>query len=393
LTNDLVSHSNRAHSLIGGSTAKITMECPGSLRLRGKYPSIVSDFASEGTALHEAVDFILQQKVEKDRDVIGLTFNGYVIDEAMYEEAVLPALEQFDKLDDELGGIDYFNEERVVFPEIEDAFGTVDIVGAARDRTVVLDWKFGRGVAVDAVENAQMMYYAVAAMHTEKTAKFFAKDRPVELFIVQPRVNDGEPFTRWMTTPLQLEAWALEFRNAVKAAELPDAPLKLGAHCKFCSAKPGCPAYNNLAQDTLALTPDERRAKLEQILPYADLFIELGNDIKAMAHAHLEQGHPIEGWKLVNKRAQRSWVDDDKALRYLTKAGLPAAERYVKKFLSPKQAEDALKRNNLPAQLPKGLVEAVSSGTTLAPASDPRPEVPVSASVMQQLAASLAARS
>lgn len=393
MTTELIAHADRAHSLIGGSTAKITMECPGSLRLRAKYPSITTDFAAEGTALHEAVDFILQGKVEKDRDVIGLEFNGYVIDQELFEEGVLPALDRFDQLEEELGPIEFFNEERVVFPEIEGAFGTVDIVGTARDRSIVLDWKFGRGVAVSAVGNDQMLYYAAAAMHTPKTAKFFDKDKPVELFIVQPRVNDGEPFTRWMTTPNQIEVWAMEFRRAVKAAELPDAPFKLGAHCKFCSAKPGCPLYNNLAQQSLALTPEERREKLEHLLPYADLFIELGNDIKALAHAHLEQGHPISGWKLVNKRPQRKWVDEAKALRYLQRAGVPADERYVKKFVSPKQAEDALKRNNLPAQLPKGMVDSVSSGTTLAPADDPRPEVPVSASVLQQLAASLNARS
>jgi len=387
-----IDHSQRAHSSVGGSSAKRIMECPGSMLLCEKYPSKSSEFAEEGTAGHEAIDMILQGKTKDDRDVIGLTFNKIVITEEFFDEAIAPALQIFDDLDKELGGIEFFNEQRVTFPGIDGAFGTVDIVGKARDRTVVIDWKLGAGVPVDAEANAQLLYYAYAAAHTPPTDQFFDRDRPIEMFIVSPRSREGEPMTRWMTSYLQLEAFAIDLKHAVDKALEPDAPFKLGPHCQFCSGKIGCPLYNTLATETLALTPDQLADQLAERLPYADAMIDLGKRLKDMAHALLEQGQPVRGYKLVNGRQTRSWVDEEKTLKYFAKIGLPAADRHVKKIVSPAQAEAALKKAKLPAELPKALVDARPSGTTLAPESDKRPAVAVSTGALKALADRLSAR-
>lgn len=387
-----IDHSQRAHSSVGGSSAKRIMECPGSMLLCEKYPSKSSEFAEEGTAGHEAIDMILQGKTQKDTDVIGLTFNKIVITEEFFHEAIEPALDIFDALDKELGGIEFFNEQRVVFPGIDGAFGTVDIVGKSRDRTVVLDWKLGKGVPVSAEENQQLLYYAYAAAHTEPTSQFFDRDRPIELFIVSPRMNEGEPMTRWMTSYLQLDAFAIDLKHAVDRALEPDPPFKLGAWCKFCSGKLGCPLYNGLATETLALTPEELAAQLAEKLPYADAMIDLGKRMKDMAHLLLENGQPIPGWKLVNGRMNRNWADEEKTLKYFAKIGLPAADRHVKKIISPAQAEKALKAAHLPDTLPDHLVEKVSSGTTLAPESDKRPAVAVASGALKMLAERLAGR-
>lgn len=387
-----IAHSQRAHSSVGGSSAKRIMECPGSMLLCEKYPSKSSEYAEAGTAMHEALDMILQGKTDKDSDVVGLTFNGIVIDQEMYEEGIAEALRIFDELDRELGGIEFLNEQRVVFPGIDGAFGTVDIVGSTKDRTVLIDWKMGAGVGVDAEANAQLLYYAYAAANTPATAKFFSKDKPIEMFIIQPRIRDGEPFTRWMTSYLQLSAFAIDLKHAVDKALEPDAPFKLGPHCRFCSGKIGCPLYNGLATKTLALTPEELAAQLAERLPYADAMIELGKSMKDMAHGLLEQGQPVKGWKLVNGRAMRSWVDEEKVTRYFAKVGLPAADRFVKKLISPAQAEKALKAASLPSELPAALVKKESSGTTLAKDSDPRPAVLLAGDALKALADRLSAR-
>lgn len=387
-----IDHSARAHSSVGGSSAKRVMECPGSLVLAEKYPNTESEFAAEGTAGHEAIDLIMQGKTEKDTDVIGLVFNGIEITREFYDDAIAPCLEIWDALDKELGGIEFFNEQRVTFPGIDGAFGTVDIVGTSKDRTVLLDWKLGRGVPVDAENNPQLLYYAYAAAHTEPSSRFFAKDKPIEMFIAQPRVNDGEPFTRWMTSYLQLEAFAIDLKHAVDVALEPDPPFKMGAWCRFCPAKIGCPLYQNKARDSLALSRDEMVEAIEDWLPQADTLIELGQFIKDKAHHLLEQGASIPGWKLVNKRATRSWVDEKKTLKHFAKMGLPAADRFVKKVISPAQAETALKQAGLPSELPKALVDSRSSGTTLAPESDKRPAVALAPDALKLLADRLSAR-
>lgn len=392
MTPVVIDHNTRAHSSVGGSSAKRVMECPGSMLLAEKYPSAESEFAAEGTAGHEAIDLIMQGKTDKDTDVIGLIFNGIEITREFYDDAIAPCLETWDALDKELGGIDFYNEQRVTFPGIDGAFGTVDIVGTAKDRTVLLDWKLGRGVPVSAEGNQQLLYYAYAAAHTEPSSRFFAKDKPIELFIVQPRVNDGEPFTRWMTSYLQLDAFAIDLKHAVDVALEPDPPFKMGSWCRFCPAKIGCPLYQNKAKDSLALSRDELVESIAEWLPQADTLIELGQFIKDKAHALLEQGAVIPGWKIVNKRVSRNWVDEEKALKYFARLGLPAADRFVKKIISPKQAEDALKRNGLPAELPAALVDKSSSGTTLAPESDKRPAVALASGALQLLADRLSAR-
>jgi hypothetical protein len=387
-----IDHAARAHSAVGGSSAKRILECPGSMLLCEKYPSRSSEFAEEGTAGHEAIDMILQGKTRNDRDVIGLTFNKITITEEFYDEAIAPALEIFDALDKELGGIEYFNEARVTFPGIDGAFGTVDIVGTAKDRTVVLDWKLGAGVPVTAESNSQLLYYAYAAAHTKPTDRFFDRDKPIEMFIVSPRAREGEPMTRWMTSYLQLSAFAVDLEHAVDRALEPDPPFRLGPHCQFCSGKIGCPLYNNMATETLALSPEELAEQLADRLPYADAMIDLGKRLKDTAHALLEQGQPVRGYKLVNGRQMRSWEDEDKVLKYFAKVGLPAAERFVKKLISPAQAEKVLKAAKLPAELPTHLVRKESSGTTLAPESDKRPAVLLAPDALKQLADRLAAK-
>lgn len=385
-----IAHADRAHSAVGGSTAKRVMNCPGSVSLCAKYPNTTSAFAEMGTALHEAIDLIFQGKTKKDTDVIGLTFNGHLITEELFQEAIEPALAMWDEIDKELGGITYFNEKRVTFPGIDGAYGTVDIVGASKDRSIVWDWKFGRGVAVSAAENEQLMYYAYAAAHTAATAEFFDRDKPIELFICQPMVNNGEKFTRWTTSWLQLEAFALELKKAVEISQTPDAPFKMGSWCKFCQGKTGCPEFNGIVQQVGGLSRSDMQAEIARWLPYADMMIEWGEHVKTAAHALLEQGGTIPGYKLVQKRVTRSWVDQERALAYLTEAGVPPDVREVKTLISPTQAEKALKAIG-GAAIPDELIDKKSVGTTLVPESDKRPALTVAPDAMKQLADRLAA--
>jgi hypothetical protein len=55
--------------------------------------------------------------------------------------------------------MEYATETRVTFGDvIPDVFGSTDFLGRLGDKAIVLDWKFGDGVAVEAEENAQLMF-------------------------------------------------------------------------------------------------------------------------------------------------------------------------------------------------------------------------------------------
>lgn len=429
-----IDHQSRAHSkVVGGSTAKRVMNCTASVLHNQKFPNTESDFASEGTSLHEGVDFILQGMVDEDEQVIGLVFNKQEITPKLYRDAVQPAIAYFDAIQygqpddwdvrrygevgEAVGPIDFFNEQRVKIPDIpvpvfdefgnvtgmdEDAtFGTCDIIGYAPevDRTIVLDWKFGVGVPVDAEFNEQMLYYALGAMHTKPTSQFFRKGRPVELFIAQPRSMEGAPFSRWITSVEQIEAFGTDLRRAVATAFTDEAEFKMGSWCKFCPGEATCPAKRGAAANVLELTPQQIADDLDTWLDKADQIIAAGKAIKDAAHKAAELGATFTNYKLVKKRADREFIDEDLTARELIKAGLKKADLYTDpKFKSPAQMEEALKAigvKELPKTGPKKdqpLFKQESTGTTLAPMKDNRPAVIATKAGLSKLAERLGSK-
>jgi hypothetical protein len=115
-------------------------------------------------------------------------------------------------------------------------FGSTDLIGRIGNRAVVLDWKFGDGVAVEVEENPQLMFYAAAAMRTEEAKWAFVDVEEIEMVIVQPPA-----VKRWVTTPARIAQFEKDLVKAVKLAQQPNAELKVGDHCRWCAAKPICP--------------------------------------------------------------------------------------------------------------------------------------------------------
>jgi hypothetical protein len=230
----------------------------------------------------------------------------------------------------------------------------------------VLDWKFGDGVPVSPEENAQLLFYAAAAMRTPETKWAFDGAKDVELIIVQP-----PSIKRWLTTLDRVKAFEDQLVAAVKVALKPDAPLAAGDHCKWCTAKPVCPvmtgAVDRALKEQLDLMPLDQIGHYMNQLPQIEAFLK---DLQQLAHWLIEEGKTIPGWKLVNKRATRQWADAEKASEFMEANGVIVHELKMK---SPAAVEKELKKAK--KELPDDLVVAVSSGSTLAPESDPRPSV------------------
>lgn len=353
--------------IVGGSTAKRVIACPGSVALVDKMPpQPSSSYADEGTLLHDTIADILS-KDDLPEAYLGRKHNDAVLTQDLIDNKLHVALAGLLEVDPKLE-MEYAVESRVGFGDfLPDVFGSTDLLGRIGDRAVVLDWKFGDGVAVEATENAQLLFYAAAARRTPDTAWAFEGAKEVELIIVQP------PFVkRWVTTLDRVDAFEKELAAAVKIAMKPDAPLASGDHCKWCAAKPVCPVMTGAVDRALkvkvdALPMDQIAHYLDQA-PLVEAFIR---DLQQLAHGLLESGTKVPGWKLVNKRATRQWTNEDKAVAFMTQAGVEAWAD--PKPLSPAQAEKALKKAKI--ELPADLIVAVSSGSTLAPESDSRPEV------------------
>jgi hypothetical protein len=352
-----VQHSN----IVGGSTAKRVISCPGSVKLVQKMPPQPSSVhADRGTMLHDVISrILLDQGV-----VIGqFKHKDQLLTQELYDEKITPALDALDEIDPH-GNLVYEVETRVGFGDLlPGVFGSTDLVGRIGQRAVVLDWKFGDGVVVDAVENAQLMFYAAAAMRTDELKWAFDGVDEIECVIVQPPV-----VRRWVTTVGRIKQFEHELVSAVKTALRDDAPLAQGEHCRWCAAKPICPQMTGavdraIKQQVINMDVDT----LAKYLHTADLLEDWIKDLRALAFGLLEKGADVPGYKIVQKQARRQWVDEANAAKVL-------GEDFVETvLLSPAQAEKLLKKRKL--TLPDDLVVSVSSGTTLAPVDDPRPAV------------------
>jgi hypothetical protein len=360
-----VQHSN----IVGGSTAKRVINCPGSVALVQKMPPKPSSkYADEGTLLHNVMAELIMSE-EPPEYYIGTRYEDQILTFELVEEKILPALRALDVIDPE-HKMEIEAETRVGFGDLlPGVFGSTDLIGRLGNRAVVLDWKFGDGVMVEVEENPQLMFYAAAAMRTKEAQWAFEGATEIEMVIVQP-----PEVRRWVTTPERIAKFELELVQAVKQAMKPDAQLAVGDHCRWCAAKPICPKMTGAVDRALKVQIEALpAAQISNYLKNADMLEEWIKDLRALALQMLESGAKLPEYKLVAKRAIRSWSDEEKAKVALFAYGLTESEVMETSVVSPAKAEKALKKRKI--GLPEDLVVAISSGNTLASVDDPRPEV------------------
>ncbi len=356
-----MSHSN----IVGGSTAKRVINCPASVALVAKMPpQIETEHAARGTLLHTAIAKIL----DGDTNVIGDTYKEQTLTQELYDEKIVPALEALNAIDPEQT-MEYVVESRVGFGDfLPSVFGSTDLLGRIGDRAIVLDWKFGDGVVVDAEENPQLLFYAAAAMRTPEVEWVFKGAKEIECIIVQPPM-----VKRWVTTPARVQEFEQELAYAVRLSSWPSPPMQSGDHCRWCTAKPICPQMTGAVERALKVQlADLPKEQIALQLAQADVIEDYLKDLRALALRMLENGQPVPGYKLVAKRGTRQWVDEEKATLYFANdMSLPVEQIIETKLRSPAQIEKITGKKEFPSEL----VVSVSSGNTLAPDSDPRPAV------------------
>lgn len=404
---------SKKHSLIGPSSAKRVIECPGSVGLHidflkqmtaqlGRPPARKSSkYSAEGTLAHRIAEDILNGKpVPKVGDEIeeeGFTFKldeDFLRDVQVYVDYVegLRVLGYNVELENEVDISHLWGNA----PPPEKPFGTADCIAynVSTGEMLVADLKFGRGVAVSAINNAQLRYYALGACY-----KLGIRPTTLHLVIVQPRAENPEGRIRGETiTFSELWGWATNvLKPAVDSAFTQTPARKMGDHCQFCPAQSVCPEKRQLALDTarhiFANTPTELTPKpdtqdlikkyldsqqLGALLTALDDLKSWADEVQAHAHAYVETGGKADGWKLADKQARRKWTDETQVREVLSRMDDLSVQEFLDMDLkSPAQIlkNPKIKSNQFVSNLLGGLVVAQSSGTTLVPVTDPRPSV------------------
>lgn len=373
----------KAHSTIGASSAYRWMTCPGSVKLAEGIVPRSSDYALEGTAAHQLAESCL---VDEHDPACFLGANMVINDHDTIVE--VPVTQ--DMVDAVQVYVDYIRENDTFQTLIEHRFhlaslhphlfGTADCVQFFDDTKIlrVIDYKHGQGLAVEADNNPQGMYYALGAL---TTLGFPA--RVVEIVIAQPRCPHPQgPIRSWSIGVDALLDWQADLLDAVKLTEQDGAPLKAGDHCKFCPAA-GIPGRckeiegkaNALAKVEFIPLVQYDPAVLSQALHDMHAVEARIKAIREFAYTEAEAGRTPPGWKLVEKRATRKWRDESRAIAALRDACVdPFGDP---KVISPAQAEKQLPKDQ--KKILEELTVKESSGHTLAPADDKRAAVKQSA--------------
>ena len=356
-----VDHASRAHALLSASSAARWLVCPPSAVAAAAYPKTDTEFTREGTLAHE----IAEQT-------------------ARYPETgpeMLPDVTK-EMLDCARGYSDYINElkttddavvlleQRVDFsPWVPDGFGTCDCIILQGETMDVIDYKFGKGVAVSAERNPQMMLYALGALNDYG----FAYDvQNIRMHIYQPRINN---ISTYETTVADLTYWGDEFVKPTAGLAAKGKGVYVpGEHCRFCPHAGKCRELTKVCTEYVGkmkvpcLAPWEV-ADVLQMEPTISIWLKR---VKEQALTTMLDGGEIPGYKVVAGRESRSWADELEVAAELEKHGISREEYTETKILSVAQMETALGKKRF-AELIGGHVLRQEGSPTVAPATDKRP--------------------
>ena len=371
------------HSRVSASSCERWWNCPGSVQEAAKYPQITSEYAREGTAAHKLAEMCLDG-VLTPFEAIGTEVCGVTITEAMAEAVHV----YLDVIDEDLAKYkltrrDLQIERKFHLAHIHpDAYGTNDAnLPVFLTKVIVYDFKYGSGIAVDAEDNKQGLYYALGAAKEGDYTE-------IEVVIVQPRAIHKEgPVRRWTVPMDDLVAFAKELRKHIEATEGAKAPLVCGEWCKktFCPALVGCKearkamekaalvAFDGPADVVVPKPESLSLGQIQRLLSMAPIIDAYLKSVESYALEVVNRGEKIPGFKLVAKRSNRKWKDEDAVVKKFGKTAI----RVIEEVLSPSQLETELKKA-MPLKEAKGAVEPLTfkpdTGTVLVPESDPRDE-------------------
>lgn len=374
------------------------MACPGSIRLAREVPdagaSNTSVYAQEGTRAHALAELSLRKGVDPEF-FVGMQLEGGEITEDM-ADFVRTYVDYCNGLMTGRGAGSRFWIEKPfnlgALNPVGPMFGTSDlVVYEPETRSLhVVDLKYGQGVVVEAIGNKQLRYYALGA------ALSLGSEFPIDtvyMTIVQPRVSHPDGIIRTDTVEFtELVGFANELLDAARETTKPDAPLNPGSHCRFCPASGICPAQRKqalaIAQSDFEVLPDEFAPPAPSTIP-KEQFVEMlgklpvlehwAEAMRAYAQRMLERGETVPGFKMVEKRATRKWIDEAQARTALVSLGYQPEEIDTEPELkSPAQVEKLLKKKPF-AELMSPLVEKRSSGYTMVAETDSRSAVALSA--------------
>lgn len=360
---DLNNHSSRAHAVLSASSSARWLKCPPSAVAATLYENKGSEFTREGTLAHEVAEARVRGSeidVTKNPAITAEMIRcaeGYAdyIQELITDENAVVLLEQ--RLD--------------LSPWVPRGFGTGDCIIIQGNRLDVIDYKYGQGVAVSAVDNSQMRLYGLGALNDFGCIYDIHE---VAVHIYQPRMNNVSVDALRAS---DLLAWGEEVKPIAQAAAEGKGEFCAGEHCRFCLHAGSCPTLAAACTKVAnghggkAAVPTLAPWMVADILKAESMISAWLKAVRERALAQLLNGEEIPGYKVVEGRGSRDW-ESTRALDETLAAAGYHPDQYTKvDFLSPAQLEKSIGKKKV-AELVGSLIVSTPGAPTVAPVSDKR---------------------
>jgi len=368
-----------AHALLSPSAAHRWIHCTPSVRLEEGVQDQGSDFAAEGTLAHaiasrKILETLGRPHDEQDKEIEELRERYYSEEMEGYTDTYRSiVLEKFNEAKTRSKDAQLLVEVRLDFGAfLPDAFGTADAVIIADDLMEVIDFKYGKGVKVDADHNPQMMIYALGALDE------FLLDydiKRVRMTIVQPRIDNLSECGMMVG---ELTAWrTVSLKPAAEAAFAGTGDQVPGEWCQFCKVRSVCTAIAEKARQVCnedfreaRLISDEDIPGLLPLLPVLKGWLE---DFASHALQRALDGATIKGYKLVEGKSNRQITDSDALLGALLVKGYQRDVLLRKPELRPIGELEKIVGKKAFAEIGKPWLVKPQGKPTLAEESDKRP--------------------
>lgn len=315
------------HALLSASSSHRWLACPPSARFCENYEDKSSDYAAEGTDAHTLCEYKLRRALGEaaKNPTPNFEYYGSEMENCAneYAEYVMELYEEIKKI---CSAPVVLIEQRLDYSRfVESGFGTGDCVIVGDGTLYVVDYKHGKGVEVSAIENPQMMCYALGALELFDSLYDI---ETVTMTIFQPRRENVSVFTMQKA---DLYSWAeTVLAPTAKLAFAGEGEFCAGEHCQFCKANAECrkrAEYNlEFAQYDFRPDPTLEYDEIAVILAKADELAAWAEDIKEYALQQAISGKEWPGWKLVEGRSNHKYTNETAVAETVMKAGLDPYE-------------------------------------------------------------------
>lgn len=379
----------REHAVLSASSAYRWLKCTAAPRFEEQFEDSTSEYAQEGRLAHAICELKVNKhftNAVKPREYTAqlkkLKADPLYSDEMdktsdLYIEHLTDKVMQFDAKPSVAA------EVRVDFSEyVPEGFGTCDCVMICGDTMHITDYKHGKGVPVSAENNPQMRLYALGALKRYRPV-YGDRIKKICMTIDQPRIQ-SEPDSETITTD-ELLSWGEGIKPIAIKAYMGLGTFCPGEHCRFCRGKAQCRAradantaleeFKDCALPGQPALDDLNRvltdAEIGDLLIRGQQLVQWYRDLEEYATKALLDGRPVEGWKLVAGRSNRTFSDTDAAINAAIEAGYDRSLLYDLKPKTLSEIEKLMGKSEFADKIGAYVIKPPGK-PTLAPITDKR---------------------